>query len=332
MPVTTKQQIKMTSLFKKINTPEDILHFLSSKTKNSKRLTTFAQQDFSTDNDRKKEKLAIEISAIANSGGGCIIIGLKTNRNIIKEASYVALDAFNTFTENELLGNISPNIHYQIKKIDATADHQGIIIIDIQNSGNAPHMAPDYKFYIKNGANTILLEENELRRFYRQGNTTELDVFAIQNTSGIPILENGKFKTVNFYPRFLIKNISNTVEDTFKIELFIPSAINNPNFDVLQRHFSRLEDIYTVYSIKNTAPLFQEELSSIVEAHFFINEWNFNIFEQHDIVVKLYYTNGSKERRFNLHQTFLYKNTPLLYNDFVLTAINGSANMQNSLF
>jgi len=320
----------MISFYSKLNTPEEALSFLHSNTKKSKRCIVFSQKEFDACNEKKREKLAIELSAIANSGGGCLIIGLKAVRNIIKEPSYINIESFTQFIETDIVQSISPCISYNCKKI-AMSGNEGIILFDIQNSGKAPHMAPDYKFYIKNGVNTVLLEEEELRRFYRQGNTTELDVFAIQNTNGVPILENGKFKTVNFYPRFLIKNISNTVENNFKVELFIPSAINNPNFDVLQRHFSRIEDIYTVYSIQNTSPLFQEELSSIVEAHFFINEFNFNVFKNSDIVIKVYYTNGSKERCFSLHNTFLYKGNTLSFEEFVSSAIENPSR-QNILF
>ena len=151
---------------------------------------------------------------------------------------------------------------------------------------------------------------------YHRSKKPELDFYAILNTNGVPSLEGGKYLRVNFYPRFLVKNIGSAIEDNFKVELYIPSGIYNPNFTVLQKYFVRLEDQYSVFSHSNESPLFQHELATVFEANLVVDKQSFHIFSSNEIIIKLFNSTGVKTKYFKIIDTFLYRNEQLVFDDF----------------
>ena len=161
------------------------------------------------------------------------------------------------------------------------------------------------------------MQEHEIRELYQRSKKSEIDIYAILNTNGIPTLDAGNFEKVNFYPRFLIKNVSSVIEHHYKMELYIPSGLYNPNFSVLQQHFVRLEDHFSVFSIANNSPLFQHELATVMDANIIIDADNFSLFSQSDIIIKLFYTNGIKTKYYRMLDVFLYQNKQLKQEDFI---------------
>lgn len=303
------------SIFQQLNTKEDLLAFIQLKPKLSENISTFNSKEFKPESEKFIFKLATEICAIANSGGGLIFLGISASRRILKELTPLNSENFPPLLQSLISTTIKPYVKFETKRI-SLHDRESVFIIHIEKQPSIPFMAPDNRFYKKQEHNTIILSESELRSLYLMGSMPKVDFFAIQNTNGVPSLENGKFKIVNFYPRFLIKNTGNEIENTYKIELHVPTAINNQNFDVLQRHFSRMEDHNTVYSISNRNPLFQNEIATVIDANFMITPDNFNLFREHDIIIKIFYSKGMNENRVNLLTTFLYKGNMLQAEDF----------------
>lgn len=279
--------------------------------------------ELDTDNTRKIEQLSIKISAMANANGGYMIFGIeplrKRAKKIVPNTQPIHIDKLQYLVET----TISPAIDdLQILSLSAdNAPYSTVLVIRIPDSNNAPHMAADKHFYKRVDVKEYMLEEYEIRELYHRSKKSDIDLFGIINTGGIPTLQQGLFEVVNFYPRFLVKNISSVIEKDYKIEIYIPSALHNPNFDILQKHFSRMEEHYSIFAITNDSPLYQDELATIVEANLFVNTYNYKYFDDMYIYIKLFYSNGVKSKAFKIKETFLYKNTIITQADFTAPEI-----------
>jgi hypothetical protein len=302
-----------------VESQADLQKLIDLKVKEDLHIAFKSWKDIDLQSPKKMEQLSILVSSFANTIGGLIFFGIGAQRRkateftptfILKET----IDQLNYFLQSSICPSIEK---LEIKQIRIDDDNsKSILVIHIPNSDIAPHMAEDKRFYKRADFKETVMQEHEIRELYQRSKKAEIDIYAILNTNGIPTLESGKYQKVNFYPRFLVKNISSVIEHHFKMELYIPSGIYNPNFSVLQQHFSRLEDHYSVFSITNSSPLFQHELATIMDANLIIDCDNFKNFAESDIIIKLFYSNGIKTKYFRLIDTFLYQNKQLRFEDF----------------
>ena len=134
-------------------------------------------------------------------------------------------------------------------------------------------------------------------------------------------MAGGKFQKINFYPRFLVKNTGNSVERFYKIELSVPSAINNPNFNTMSENFSRFEDGNTIYSFSGKTILFQGEIASVVEPNFVVDEQSYKTFEDGEITLRVFFSSGVQAKSFHCKELLLYRNKQIEYKDFSAVAI-----------
>lgn len=263
------------------------------------------------------EKLVKSVAAMANADGGILIIGIKSARGKANQFEPITPAMFQTDNlQFQLETLIAPKIEGLIVE-QAECQGGAVVMIKVPNDGNAPFMAADKRFYKRVEIKEILLEEYEIRRMYRLNKHAEIELFGVMNTQGVPLLEGGKYVKVNFYPKFLVKNISEVIERDYKVELYIPSALHNPNFSVLQNYFNRLEDQYNVFQAVGKDPLFQDELSAVMEANIFVNADNYEIFAEDEIIIKLFYSQGVKVKCFKIIDLFLYQNRRLQQSEFV---------------
>ena len=302
-----------------VETQNDLQKIIDLKVKEDVHIAFKLWKDFDLKSPKKMEALSMLVSSISNTVGGYIFFGIDSQRRKASSFSFAAIsqDTIEKL-EYHLQTSIYPAINnLEVKRIPFDSDEiKSVLVIKIPNSDLAPHMAEDNRFYKRIDCKEALMHEHEIRELYQRSKKAELDIYAILNTNGIPTLESGKFQKVNFYPRFLIKNVSSVIEHHYKLELYIPSGIYNPNFTVLQQHFSRLEDQYSVFSVSNSSPLFQHELATILDANLIVDADNFKIFAENDIIIKLYYSNGIKTKYFKLLDSFLYQNKQLRSEEF----------------
>jgi hypothetical protein len=275
--------------------------------------------ELSLTNQHKINKLTVTVAAFANTIGGTLIYGIDTKRNKAHAFSFIDGNLIN----GEWLNNIlNFNIHrtitdIQIHPIVFDDDNSKLVfIINIPQSADAPHISFDNRYYKRNRFSNVVMEEHEIRMLYRTTCVSELEFFALLNTNGIPSMEDGKISFISFYPRFLIKNISNIIEHSYKFEISFPSAIYDTSFTALQEYFVRFDGLNSVFSIPNRSPIFQEEISTVLETKLVVNHENYEVFSNNKLIVNLYYTNGIKSHSFNLIDTFIYKNKQLQFNDF----------------
>lgn len=258
------------------------------------------------------------ISAMANTQGGTIFIGIVAARKIAKQLTPIqnqkACQWLHILCETAIFPEI-PNV--SIEKI-AVSENDYIIGIHIPKSSKAPHQSCNYHYYKRVENKQLLMEEYEIRNAYQRGNRSEIELYSILNTNGIPITAGGKFNYINFYPRFSVKNTSACVERFFKVEISIPTALVNANFDSLQNHFSRFENGCSIFSIFHKSPLFQNELASVAEAHLILNAQNYSAFADGEISITLFFSTGTHARTYQCKELLLFKNKQIEYSDFTV--------------
>lgn len=294
---------------------EDVFRF---KIKAGLSLDFLPAKSINIGNEKSELFFSTTIAAMANSNGGQIFIGINSSRKIARSLDSLidstAIDWLQSICQNQIYPQI-PNL--SIEKILVSADSKQFVIgINVPNSHLAPHMSGDKHFYKRVETKSILLEEYEIRDLYIKGKRPEIELFSITNVNGIPILSAGKFKKLNFYPRFLVRNSGNAVEKFYKVELSVPTALNNPNFNQMADSFSRFEDNNSIYSFVGKNPLFQNEIATVIEPNFVLDAQSYPIFEQGEIELKLFYSSGVQSKKYHCKELLLYRNKQIELSDF----------------
>ncbi|MFO7868175.1 MAG: ATP-binding protein [Bacteroidales bacterium] len=294
-------------------------HIFNFRIKESINVEYLGAREVEVCNEKRALFFSQLISAMANANGGVIFIGIHATRKIPRSLQALTDETVLEWLETVCATHIYPHIsNVVIQKIEVSEDGRFCVGISVPDSHKAPHMAEDKRFYKRVGIKTESMEEYEIRDLYTKSKRSEIEVYAILNTGGIPHMENGKFARINFYPKFLVKNVSSAVEKFYKVEIAIPSHIHNPNFDALQDYFSRFEDGYTVFSIPQKNPLFQHEIATVAEAHFVVDARSYEAFAYGELLVTVFYSNGIETRNFSLKETFLYKKVKIEKEDFTV--------------
>ncbi|MFD1703601.1 helix-turn-helix domain-containing protein [Methylopila henanensis] len=100
-------------------------------------------------NDRIFEALSREITALANSIGGVLIIGVEedSDRRIAMIAPIGDAKKNEAWIEDGLLSRITPSLNFAITRIEASGGH--LLVIDVPPSLNAPHQSADKRYYAR---------------------------------------------------------------------------------------------------------------------------------------------------------------------------------------
>ncbi len=283
--------------------------------------------EISVTDDKSLNKLSVIITSFANTIGGILIFGIDTKKRRAKKISFV--DG-NIITAEKLKSALYTRIQKNINKleihcIEFDADKsKSVILFKIPESDKSPHMAFDKKYYKRYNFKEHVMDEHEVRTAYNKTNIADIEFFGLLNTGGVPVLENGLFQEVNFFPKFLIRNISSAIEHTYKFELYIPSALHDASFSLLQNNFVKHDGIYSVFAISNKNPIFQEELTTVLEAKLSVNKENIHIYNTGKIIIKLFYTNGIKQHEYIIRDTFRYKQNELKAEDFTVKQLKNN--------
>lgn len=260
------------------------------------------------------------ISSMANANGGIIFVGVSSQRKIPKNIEPLHNEELISWLRFICDINISPKVpDCIIEKIVVSADNGFVIGIQVPNSHLAPHMNGDHRFYKRSETRAQLMEEYEIRDLYAKGKRPEIELYSVTNTGGIPIMAGGKFSKVNFYPRILVKNTGGSLERFYKVELSIPTSINNSNFKVMSENFSRFDNGYSIYSFVGKSILFQGEIASIVEPNLVVEERTYSDFENGEITLKFYYSSGVQTKIFRCKELLLYRNKQIERQDFTVS-------------
>ncbi len=272
--------------------------------------------DFS-DTSASMTKLAKNICALANSGGGKVIYGIHPKRGRAEKFDFItdfnkSLDWLNHEIQSQIDSQVK-DLQIDIVEIE---NNKFIYQFEIPANNNQPHMFCDSKYYKWQKNKAVVLDESEVRNLYGRLSTCELEFLGVYNTNGLPVLSSGKYSSMSFYPKFLIRNAGNIVEKEYKIEISFPAKLYEETFQPLQALFIRHEGSHVVFGHKGNSSLFQQEISSMIEAKIAVNTENIDVFLKDSINITLYFSNGIKKHNLKLSDTLTYNGKQLEKSDF----------------
>ncbi|RZL17067.1 MAG: ATP-binding protein [Pedobacter sp.] len=261
--------------------------------------------------DKKRSELSKDVAAFANSDGGIIVYGIKEVNHVASEFSFIDGDEFTkewieTIINSYVQRRISDVKIYPIR-VDGNIK-KSLYVVKIPYSYDAPHQSKDNRYYKRYNFMSVPMEEYEVRQSYNRKDKTDLIIDNVLIHIGSSIVQGANYlRSLNLALVFQVTNVSNSIEQMYKIEVHINRKIlasgNPPNF-------MRNEDETAIFSFPNTSPLFQDEVTSIATIPLLFNSSNRTLLWE-PVDVYLYYTNGLKTKTFFINKKMDLKGKPL---------------------
>jgi hypothetical protein len=165
------------------------------------------------------------------------------------------------------------------------------------------------------------MEEYEIRNLYNRKDLTKLEIVEPKIRYERPSRSTKGLKEITISLEFNVLNIGKSIETLFKLEIHIPknpaiqsnAMIKQELFKYLVRH----ENDYSIFSIPNQSPIFQNELSTVGNYNFVINHHTVEYLSE-PIKLKLFYSNGTEEIKFYLLDHLNTSSKKLTKNDFII--------------
>ena len=138
--------------------------------------------------DQKRNELCKDVSAFANSAGGQIIYGIQENGHHpvrVQDADAVSpADISREWVEQVIDSNIQPRIqNLRIQPIDVADDRVAYVITIPPATSNAPHQAPDKKYYYRQNFRSVPMEDWQVRDTMRRATTRDSTYLSRQGQS-----------------------------------------------------------------------------------------------------------------------------------------------------
>ncbi|MCM1030022.1 MAG: ATP-binding protein [Oscillibacter sp.] len=254
--------------------------------------------------DKKKNEIAKDVSAFANSDGGIIIYGISEIGH--KADSYSFVDG-DVFTKEWLEQIINSNIQKRINNIRIIPLRQDgdinrtVYIVKIPRSNNAPHMSGDKRYYKRYNFQSVMMEEYEVRDLFYRHNTSTLSIvgwFLFDNGE----TADGRFRKYSFVVQ--VHNESQVTESLYKLNCYINNPyvsrynvrwrLNQGRIDTTELYEDRLK-----ISDMGTLPLFPNEAIDMMRIYIEVPVSKVRSFvEETKIELVLFYDNAEDTRHF----------------------------------
>lgn len=204
-----------------------------------------------------KNKLPKVISSFANSYGGVLILGIRTDKGVAQEPyegfEKPSREEIKLSIENKCLTNIYPLIIPSVKVIEIKKSNNVFVVIEIQESSNAPHAIENStKMYVRTGNQSKpydLADLNEIQTLLKKRNKSDSDETKKRLINRYKIFESILYEkitdkskpniTITITPLFVHRQISDlqTLYESskeFKLDNCIPFNIagNLNRFDM----------------------------------------------------------------------------------------------------
>ena len=275
-----------------------------------------------------KEEIGKDISAFANSDGGIIIYGLHEGKN--QQAEKITYIDSIQFSKDWLQAVIEGNTKRPVTDLiihpvlNPENSNEQIYVVVIKASAHAPHMAMDGKFYRRNNKGNVIMEEYEVRDMYYRTGKTDLEIVDIPpiNLTELPHFQgNGLRSAVQATFNFYIRNIGQTIEHYYKLELHLTPGLlfnNTPPLSAENESLKeqRRENDLVVYAAPGKIPLFQNDILRLGLVNLAFDKTKHDTYKNGKIVLRLFYSHGSKEKTFFLKNILQYNSEPIAVESF----------------
>jgi hypothetical protein len=137
--------------------------------------------------DKKKEKLCIEVTAFANSAGGQILYGMKEDKYYpteIDDGTELSKEWIEQVIDSKVQPRIEGLVIHPIK-----LDKGWAYCIDIPAAtSRAPHQAPDFRYYKRQNFQSVPMEDYEIRDVLRRATTPNLETLLTFDGGGTSLV------------------------------------------------------------------------------------------------------------------------------------------------
>ncbi|NLN96117.1 MAG: ATP-dependent DNA helicase RecG [Bacteroidales bacterium] len=153
------------------------------------------------------ESLSRELVAMANSGGGKILFGIKDKIGTIKGLTSEQIEYADRKVA-EYADNLKPPIYIitEVVKIEEDNDSKYVLIVNIDEGINKPYKTTQGEIYVKQGSNKRLLTDNaEIMRLFQESGNLLADEMEVHGTSINDINKN-------YFAEYFIKEFGEAYE------------------------------------------------------------------------------------------------------------------------
>lgn len=226
----------------------------------------FKRSDALAKSDGKKDEIAKDVSAFANSDGGILIYGINEVNHKAESFDFVDGNEFNKeWLELVITTAITRKIDgIKIFPVRFNNDiRQSVYIIKIPISYSAPHMVSRKKTYYKrNNFSAVPMEEYEVRHTYDRKENVKLEIcmIAIENTHEINNINYAKINFVKVHVN--IKNTSSRIAKDYKVvvKLYNNSQIEFKPMSITSYNRTVLADCVSISTDSKVAIFPNEEI------------------------------------------------------------------------
>lgn len=113
-----------------------------------------------------KKKLYCAVSGFANSGGGCFVAGIDEHSGEADGGIPLKIGSQNLSDwSDQIINCVNPVPRYAIKLLQdpmgrgVIQSDSAVLVVSVEESHVGPHMAPDYRYYIRAGAHTLKAQQ-----------------------------------------------------------------------------------------------------------------------------------------------------------------------------
>lgn len=289
-------------------TPSDIQSLIDNNVEESLYLD-FKESRALDKSDKKKEEIAKDVSAFANSDGGIIVYGITESNHCAGSLSYVDGETFTKeWLEQIINSKISERIEgIQIIPVRFDGDlKKSVYVVKIPRSTRAPHMCSDHRYYRRSGTTSTQMEEYEVRDLFYRVNKAILEIdniyLHVQN------IQNDDNCELEIYSS--IANSGTVPETIYKLNYYLtaPGGLKmdrvswDPQKDT--NNYSIWKDGLKISSL-GTMPLFPGERIDLGRFSVELTKTQAKEFIKNtSIRLVLFFQGGSVEKKFDLVQFY----------------------------
>jgi ATP-dependent DNA helicase RecG len=132
------------------------------------------------------DSLAAELAALANSGGGCVLLG------VADDGSVLGLDAAAVRRLNQLLSNAaSQHVRPPLSPVSHNVlTTQGLVVVTVPDGLNKPYMDLQGRVWVKSGADKRhVTAREEMQRMFQRAGLLQADQVPVRNATAADIDE-----------------------------------------------------------------------------------------------------------------------------------------------
>lgn len=199
--------------------------------------------------NKVREDLSKAVSAFANSGGGALVLGLKeVPGGWAVDDGGVALSVKGKMSTREWLEDVIPNlieeplVNFNVYVIISGSEGsqieggRGVFVVEVEDSGQAPHQASDNKYYVRVGGKSrpighrLVMDIANRRRHPRLELEVEFHAIRRWEYSG-PFSMGGKREEMVLEAHFWVKNVGKVYANYMTCYVSFPaSLVTNDSF------------------------------------------------------------------------------------------------------